>query len=224
MCRPGFGGMWSLRPIVASLLMLGLATTGGRAAEVQVAPESDWGAVVEGASAGTAVVFAPGRYSKNCTTEGIAVAGGVTLLGSAGAAATVIDCGGAGRHFTVGSGASVRIEGLTLALGAAAGGDQSKGGCLLASGVDAALVVTDCVLTECSAATLGGAIAVREGALLNISRSNLTRNSAGVGGGAIYAAHALVEMREVVARLNTADAGGVIQVKLRVSSSLRFRV
>ena len=188
--------------MLAALLLVGLAATGGRAAEVQVGPESDWGGAVSGAAAGTTVVFSAGVYAKNCSLEGVAVASGVTLLGSAGAAATVLDCGGAGRHFTIGSGASVRIEGLTLAGGAAAGGNQSEGGCLLASGDGAVLAVADCVFTECSAATLGGAIALREGAQLNISRSNLTHNSAGVGGGAISATDAVIVISEVVATLN----------------------
>jgi predicted outer membrane repeat protein len=199
--------------MLAALLLVGLAVTGGRAAEVQVGPEGDWGGAVAGAAAGTTVVFSAGIYANNCSVDGVAVASGVTLMGSAGAAATVLDCGGAGRHFTIGSGASVRIEGLTLAGGTAAGGNQSEGGCLLASGDGAALAVVDCVFTECSAATLGGAIALREGAQLNISSSSLTRNSAGVGGGAISASHALVQLRDVHIEDNSATfSGGAIEI------------
>jgi hypothetical protein len=169
-----------------ALLLLALSL-GAAAVEVHVDPAGNWTDQVEAAGAGVVVVFAPGRYG-GCATGGLALASGVALVGTAGAAATVIDCGGAGRHFAVEGGASVRIEGLTLTGGASAGVEESSrdGGCVLVAGPGGSVVVTDSVFSNCSAAAWGGAIAVRGSAALNISRSNFTGNRAGEGGGAMH--------------------------------------
>ena len=159
-----------------------LGVDGTMAVEVHVDPAGEWAAQVEATSAGTTVVFAPGRY-EGCPSGGLALASGVALAGSAGAAATVIDCRGAGRHFAVGGSANVTIEGLTLTGGVAPGEDSSDGGCVLVEGPGGSLVVADSVFSNCSAAARGGAIAVRGSATLNISRSNFTDDDAGEDGG-----------------------------------------
>jgi len=169
---------------------------------------------VEAAGAGSVVVFSPGRYG-GCSTGGLAVASNVALVGSAGAAATVIDCGGSGRHFAVAGGASIRIEGLTFTGGAAAGVDGSgfEGGCVLVAGPGGSVVVADSVFSNCSAATWGGAIAVRGSAALNISRSNFTANNAGEGGGAIRAdASNVYVSRSRFERNSAATRGGAVAV------------
>ncbi|KAJ1481465.1 pectin lyase fold/virulence factor, partial [Baffinella frigidus] len=192
-------------------LALALAAAG---VEVHVDPAGAWADQVEAAGAGTTVVFAPGRYV-NCSAGGVALASGVALAGSAGAAATVIDCGGAGRHFAVGGGASVQIDGLTLTGGAAPheGNISRDGGCVLVEGPGGSLVVADSVFSNCSADAWGGAIAVRGNATLNISRSNFTGNAAGEGGGSIYAAAGNVTLSDSVFSDCRSDAfGGALAV------------
>jgi predicted outer membrane repeat protein len=197
------------------LLPLVLAMAAG-GVEVHVDPAGAWVDQVEAAGAGTTVVFAPGWYG-GCSAEGLALANGVALAGSAGAAATVIDCGGAGRHFAVGGGASVRIKGLTLTGGVAPNGGNisSDGGCVL---VEGSLVVVDSVFSNCSAEGWGGAIAARGSAAINVSRCNFTGNAAGEGGGAIHAAAdylpggTLVVEDSVFSGCTAATWGGAIAV------------
>ena len=170
----------------ARVLLLLTLSIGAAAVEVHVAP-GNWTDQVEDAGAGVVVVFAAGRYD-GCSTDGLALASGVALVGTSGAAATVIDCGGVGRHFAVEGGASVRIQGLTLTGGAAGvEGNSSDGGCMLVAGPGGSVVVADSVFSNCIAAAWGGAIAVRGSATLEISRSNFTGNRAGEGGGAMHA-------------------------------------
>ena len=197
-----------------SLLALVLGTA---AVDVQVDPAGEWAAQVETASAGTTVVFAPGRY-EGCSSGGLALASGVALAGSSGAAATVIDCMGAGRHFAVGGGANVTIEGLTLTGGVASdeGSNSSDGGCVLVESPGGSRVVADSVFSNCSAASRGGAIAVRGSAALNISRSNFTDNDAGEDGGAIHAAASNVSASGTRFERNSAKTrGGAVAVTER---------
>jgi len=197
-----------------ALFLLALVL-GTAAVDVQVDHAGEWAAQVEAASAGTTVVFAPGRY-EGCSTGGLALASGVALAGSSGAAATVIDCMGAGRHFAVGGGADVTIEGLTLSGGLAPDEDSSDGGCVLVAGPGGSLVVADSVFSSCSAASRGGAIAVRGSAALNISRSNFTDNDAGEDGGAIHAAAGKVSASRTRFERNSAETrGGAVAVTER---------
>jgi predicted outer membrane repeat protein len=204
------------RAVRALLLLLSLALAASTV-EVHVEPGGEWAGQVEAAGAGVVVFFAPGRYG-GCSTGGLKLANGVALVGRAGAAVTVIDCEGAGRHFAVKDGDSVRIEGLTLTGGASAGvaGNSSEGGCVLVAGPGGSVVVADSVFSNCSAATRGGAIAVRGSAALNISRSNFTGNRAGEGGGAIYAAASTLNVSSSRFEWNSAGTrGGAVAVTER---------
>ena len=205
------------RSTTRALLLLALSL-GAAAVEVHV-DTGNWKDQVEAAGAGVVVVFAAGRYG-GCSTGGLALASGVALVGAAGAAATVIDCGGEGRHFAVKGGASVRIEGLTLTGGAAAvvGRDSGEGGCVLVEGPGGSVVVADSVFSDCSA-TRGGAIAVR-GVALNIRNSNFTGNGAGEHGGAIHADASTLNVSSSRFKANTAGSeGGAVSLPF-VSVSL----
>jgi predicted outer membrane repeat protein len=203
---------------VRALLWLALALAAA-AVDVHVEPAGDWAGHVEAAGAGTVVVFAPGRY-EGCSTGGFVLASGVALLGSGGAAATVVDCGGAGRHFLVNGSVDVRIDGLTLT----GGGNSTGGGCVLVEGHGGSVVVADSVFSNCSTTAWGGAIAVRGGAALNISRSNFTGNRAGEGGGAIHVAAGatlLVEGPATFVRNSARDGGAVHAVDMSRSGHHR---
>lgn len=164
---------------------------------MQVALTDSWADKIGSAAPGDSVVFEPGRYG-GCSPGGVALAENVTLLGREGAAATVIDCGGAGRHFHVSNNASVRIEGLTLT-----GGYSSNGGCVLVAGTSSALVVSDSVFSNCRAAASGGAISFR-GEALTVRGCNLTGNVA-VEGAGIHAAGSSYSV-EVEATSSTENA------------------
>ncbi|KAJ1471529.1 pectin lyase fold/virulence factor, partial [Baffinella frigidus] len=203
--RDLFAAARPARSATRALLLLALALAAA-AVELHVDPAGEWAGQVEGAGSGVVVVFAPGRYG-GCSAGGLALANGVALVGAAGAADSVIDCGGSGRHFAVTSGASVRIERLTLTGGAAAGAN-GNGGCVLVEGPGGSVVVADSVFSNCSAVAWGGAIAVRGRAALNISRSNFTGNRAGEGGGAINVAASTLNVSSSRFEWNTANGAG----------------
>ena len=190
------------RAVPALLLLSVMAAT---AAVLEVGPEGAWGEAVASAAPGSTVVFAPGRYT-NCSAGGVELVGDIALVSSAGAAATIIDCRSSTRHFYSNKNANVSISGLTMEGGVASGGHNSDGGCVLVEGMAAVLTVTDSVLSNCSAAGSGGAIAFR-GRSLTLSRCSLAGNVA-VEGGAIYATASSVEVHAVSSAENHASSGG----------------
>ncbi|KAJ1485916.1 pectin lyase fold/virulence factor [Baffinella frigidus] len=192
MCRAGAG---------PALLLLSVAAAAAGVVNVNPVPDGAWAGDLAAAAAGDTVVFAPGRYT-SCSAGGVELAADISLVGSGsgGANATVIDCGRAGRHFHVS--ANVSIRGLTLEGGAS----SADGGCVLVEGMASALTVTDSVLSNCSAAASGGAIAFR-GRSLNLTRCSLTANVAAVGG-AVHATGSSAELQDVSSVGNAASSGG----------------
>ena len=177
---------------------------------MQVSPSDSWTAKVASATPGDSVVFAPGRY-EGCLTGGVELLENITLLGSAGAAATIIDCDHSGRHFHVVN-ATVSIVGLTLEGGAASGETDLDGGCVLVVGTLSAVTVTGSVFRNCSASASGGAIAFRGGGSLIVRGCNMTGNVAAEGAG-IHAAGSSysVEVEDVTGKDNAASfSGGVL--------------
>lgn len=173
---------------LALAALLAIVFTDAEPAHVSVVEGGDWVSAVLSAPVQSTVLFGPGTYS-GCPSEGLAIPTNVSLVGSRGAASTTIDCQGAGRHFRIGSdgiATSVLVRGLTLT-GGVAPGDTGAGGCILANGSSASVLVTveDSSLSECSAA-LGGAIAVIGSAAANIHNSTLQQNTADEDGGGIY--------------------------------------
>ena len=181
---------------------------------------------------GDTVRLAAGTYH----AAGVRLPHALTLLGD-GAAATVLDGGGAGPLLVVPTGVTAVIEGLVMRNGAAVygggarvetGGDltlrraavlgnraDQGGGVYVAGG---ALTIEDSRLADNSAAT-GGAIYVETGTV-TIRRSEIAGNDAGAGGGLSLGSGATANLRRVALRDNSArTVGGAI----RSAGSLTLR-
>ena len=184
------------------LVLARVILTCASGAVVAVDTGMDWAAAVLGAPEGASVVFAPGTY-EGCATGGLEPALDVSLVGSAGAAITIIDCKGSGRHLRVRVNISVIVQGLTLRGGRADGG---SGGCALADG-GAVLSFQDSIVSNCNAAH-GGAVSVSGGGVLNLSGTNITSSSAANDGGAIHADNSTVALSRAQLRGNTAGGAG----------------
>lgn len=128
----------------------------------------------------------------------------VTLRGTAGADAVVLDGGGEGRVIEVRPGAELVLEGLSVT----GGYDWAGGGILVSGGLDA----TKVVIRDNTARYYGGAVAVDEGATgVRVRDSRLYGNVAGERGGALWVDPGLlppIELDEVVLAGNYAVAGG----------------
>ncbi|KAJ1475466.1 pectin lyase fold/virulence factor [Baffinella frigidus] len=179
-------------------------------AVVDVFPGSNWSAAVLGAPAGASVVFEPGTYV-GCAAGGLEPARDVALVGREGAAATVIDCEGSGRHFLLRGNISVLVQGLTLR-----GGSHADSGGCVAVADGAALAIEESVLANCSA-FWGGAVSVAAGGALNVSGSTIsnstaTHRSGAVHslnrGGAIHALNSTVTLSRTQLHSNTAGGSG----------------
>ena len=99
-----------------------------------------------------------------------------------------LDCLGADRHFVVGTGASVVIDGLVLTNGRAVSSSRGRGdgGCIFAQ-ANASLSIRNSMFTRCSANMSGGALVLTAGTSATIIGSAFQNCSASNGGG--IAAH-----------------------------------
>jgi hypothetical protein len=143
------------------------------------------------------ITVAAGTYYDNVSINNVITAPGIVVLGkpaalrleiigTAGAAATVIDGGAAGPVFTIGSKAEVELSGLTIT-GGSGGPVQggSGGGGILAIG--AKLSLDGCVV-DGNEAAMGAGIYAVDGDL-TIDGSSITNNLGqgdGANGGGIY--------------------------------------
>lgn len=183
---------------------------------------------IDAARDGDVVLLGPGTYrgpgNRDLDLNGKAI----TVRGEEGAAATVIDCEGAGRGFDFqsGEGPAATVAGLTIlngrvadtggAIRCTAGSSPTLADCVLSGGSAfsggalycraASPVLTDCVLSG-NKASLGGALSCLEGAAPRLERSTLRQNKA-IDGGAVYAERSSPSLRDCEVLGNSATAGG----------------
>jgi hypothetical protein len=145
---------------------------------------SEWISAVLCAPANHTINFAPGVYTGGC---GATLERNVRLQAAPSGSAT-LDCLGAGRHFVVGNGASVVIDGLVLTKGRAesSSGGRGDGGCIFAQ-ARASLSIRNSMFTRCNADRSGGALVLTAGTSATIIGSAFQNCSASNGGG--IAAH-----------------------------------
>ena len=145
---------------------------------------SEWISAVLCAPANHTINFAPGVYTGGC---GATLERNVRLKAAPSGSAT-LDCLGADRHFVVGTGASVVIDGLMLTNGRAVSSSRGRGdgGCIFAQ-ANASLSIRNSMFTRCSANMSGGALVLTAGTSATIIGSAFENCSASNGGG--IAAH-----------------------------------
>jgi len=144
----------------------------------------------------------------------------LTVIGTSGAATTVIDGGAAGPIFTIGPKANVTLIGLTITggTGGLAEGDHAGGG-ILATG--ATLTINDCEVDSNQAGN-GAGIYASDGNL-TITNSSVTNNLGqgnGAAGGGIFftstRSHRLIPYKLTILRStidsNSATSGGGVSV------------
>ncbi len=189
---------------------------------------------VFGAAAGATITFAPGLsgdtinlvaakgeivLSRSVIIDASDLSGGVTIHGGPGP----------NRIFTVSSGQTVALQGLTLAGGNSIGAtNPGLGGAIYNSGT---LVLTQCTLSGNFANTNGGAIfsdatltltqctlsgnstlyggAIGNGGTLVLTQCTISRNSASVYGGAIYNFAPLTLTNSIVGSNNAPDGADI---------------
>ncbi len=162
----------------------------------------------------------------------ITAAGGALTIDGAGQSVT-ISGNDTVRLFSVGTGATLNLQNLTLANGRAltGGGVRNAGtlhvsNCIFASNVstttvmglgggaiyndnNAALTVSRSVFSDNQAVMAGGGIYVRAGGAITITNSTFTRNSASGGGGISNAGTMLVTGSTFSGNRATVDGGGI---------------
>lgn len=129
------------------------------------------------AASGDTLLLGPGMFSGPNNRKVDFLGKELVVTSQAGAAATVIDCGAAGRAFSLASGESGVISNLTLT-----NGSFGFGGSIFVVG--GSPLITGCVFSG-NLGTRGGAINVRGGSPL-IQGNRFEGNTASDWGGAIY--------------------------------------
>ena len=168
-----------LRLLVALTLMFscaGLAPSITHAATLAVCPSdctySSIQAAISAAASGDMITIGAGTYSELLTIDK-----NLTLQG-AGAAHVTINGGGNGSVVTIGSGATVTIDGVTITGGNSTASFYRGGGGIINDGT---LTVTNSILSGNSASGYGGGIA--NFGTLTVANSTLSGNSAYGGAG-----------------------------------------
>ncbi len=166
---------------------------------------SDWVSAVLCAPDNHTIVFAPGVYKAGC---------GVTLtrnlrLESARSGSATLDCEGDGRHFVLGAGTSVVIDGLVLTKGRAALASFSDGhgGCIFAQG-NSSLVLRNTTFTHCIADKSGGALVLAAGASASVTGSTIENCSASDSGGVAVHNGSRLDLQDSRIERNTAASCG----------------
>lgn len=135
------------------------------------------GAAVSAAANGDTIHIAAGTYLENLVLDK-----SLTLLGTNGAASTIVDGASAGTVITITAAAVVSLEGLTITHGAALIG----GGLEIDSSSD--VTISECIVTVNAATgstyvdTFGGGVYVLD-ATLTVLATSITNNTAVYGGG-----------------------------------------
>lgn len=125
----------------------------------------------------------------------------VTIQGP-GAASLALDGQNARRVFSVNSGVTATISGLTIQHGRAAGGD---GGGIHNEGT---LTVANSTIRENTAFTLGGGIYNTNNGTLTVTNSTVSGNTTELGGGGIYSQSGFLTVTDSTVSGNTAEFGG----------------
>lgn len=151
------------------------------------------------ASDGTTIQVCGGVHAERLTIYGKKV----ELVGVDGASNTVIDGGGSGPVLTIGSGAQVRIRGITFQNGVS----DDAGGALLCA--DSTITISDSVFRDSRAGDHGGGMAMRQCTGL-VAGNHVIGNSARVGGGVHVVGQAPVFERNTIANNTSINDGGGI--------------
>jgi predicted outer membrane repeat protein len=168
------------------------------------APFTRIAAAIAAAPAGATIQICPGTYHERLGID----AKPLSLVGTGGAAVTIIDGGAGGGVLTVaatGGGGGVTLQGLTLRNGSTSG---NGGGVQCASST---LRIVDCVFTG-NVAENGGALAAT-GCALDVSRSRFEANRARAEGGAARVDGSSGQIAECQLVGNRAVLGGGVHVR-----------
>jgi hypothetical protein len=131
-------------------------------------------------------------------------------LEAATSGSTTLDCEGAGRHFVLGAGTSVVIDGLVLTKGRAAlaSWGDGHGGCIFAQG-NSSLVLRNTTFTHCIADRSGGALVLTANSAASVTGSTIENCSASDGGGvAVHNGSRLDLQNSRIERNTAAICGG----------------
>ncbi len=161
------------------------------------APFTTIGSAIQASSPGDVIEICPGTYGENLVIVGKQL----TLIGTGGTDATVIDGGGLAPALIVRQtdGAGVRLQGLTLRNGKT---DTSGGGIRC---VDSALTIAATTFTGNQARDGGGMHAA--GCAVDLDGARFHGNQATYGGG-LYLADGTATIRNSQFRTNQARRGG----------------
>lgn len=169
--------------------------------------ENDYGGgslryTVIDAPAGTTITFDPAEFSTPQTIVlkrgALVIAQNLTIQGS-GAGLLAVDGNAASRIFTVNSGVTASISGMTIQNGTA-----TDGGGIFSNGM---LTAEESAFTGNHANSSGGGIYVSAGSL-TLLRSTLSSNSAADGGGLYNHAGSSIQVSNSTFYGNTATYGG----------------
>lgn len=221
-------GAWRLTSLFGICLSALLLTASAQATTYTVTNTNPSGtgslsaaiALVNGDTSADTIDFAAGVTGTITPAATLDITNGVTITGPGAGKLTISGSAAGAPIFTVGSGVTVSISGLTLS-GATAGAVSSAG----------TLTVTDCAITNdsatagggiyASAGTLtvidstfsgdssgdGGAIDVAAGATATVTNSTFSGNAAGTGeGGAIFSSGTLTITNSTISA-NSATGG-----------------
>jgi hypothetical protein len=130
-------------------------------------------------------------------------------LETARSGSATLDCEGAGRHFVLGAGASVVIDGLVLTKGRAAlaSWGDGHGGCIFAQATST-LVLRSTTFTRCIADRSGGSLVLTAGASATITGSTIENCSASDGGGVAVHNGSRLELQDSRIENNAAASCG----------------
>jgi len=194
LCHQNLGALSLLRNQRTTRLWYVDGNVPGPGAGTEVDPFVSLGAALDAAGSGDRVLIAPGTYA-----EPLHLDKGLELVGTAGAALTVLDGSHAFGVLAVEGGVEVGLRGLTLTRGLAV-----DGGGLAARGPGTVVQLDDCVVEDCVASAQGGGIFSADARVV-VRRSTVRGNSAGAGGG-LYGTD--IELLQVRVLGNSAGSGG----------------
>jgi hypothetical protein len=179
---------------------------------------SDWVSAVLCAPDNHTIVFGPGVYKGGC---GATLTRNVRLEAARSGSAT-LDCEGAGRHFVLGVGATVVIDGLVLANGRSvlASWGDGHGGCIFTQ-TNSSLVLHNTTFTHCIADKSGGALVLTVNSTASVTGSTIENCSASDGGGVAVHNGSRLELQDSRIESNAAaSCGGGLFVD--IDSTLRL--
>lgn len=217
----------ALRLLMCALVTMGIATAAfGATITVRQDGTGDHvtiGGAVAAAASGDVIDVGMGTYF-----EGLVVGKSLTLFGSSGPSATVIDGQNADRILSVSGPVSCAVSGLQFAHGSAGYTNDGQGGAIRVI-EGAQLAVDNCWFIENRSAWDAGAIwAYTDGVRVEVSNSRFERNHADWNGGACgVSTNAFLGIADCVFVDNVADVicGGVaaFYAQLSIERSLFAR-